>query len=106
MEFVKKGSMQSDSSKDCIRDTDDQLHVHVYVCMIYTHAHTHIHTYTHTVVEDVLLFQNYLLQKQVAPFSVAEGQSAVYTVKLDGPPPNDVAITVNEADNFIRFVSE
>jgi subtilisin-like proprotein convertase family protein len=53
------------------------------------------------VVEDVLLFQNYLLQKQVAPFSVAEGQSAVYTVKLDGPPPNDVAITVNEADNFI-----
>ena len=59
-------------------------------------------SHKHTVVEDVLLFQNYLFQKESSPFSVAEGQQAVYTVKLDGPPLNDVAITVNPADNFIR----
>ena len=52
---------------------------------------------------DVLLFQNYLVQKQVAPSAIPEGSQAVYTVRLDGPPPNDVAITVNAADDFIRF---
>ena len=55
-------------------------------------------------MEDVLLFQNYLFQKQSSPFSVAEGQEALYTVRLDGPPPNDVAITVSQADNFVRCI--
>ena len=57
------------------------------------------------VVADVLLFQNYLFQKQSRPFSIPEGQQSVYTVRLDGPPPSDVEITLNAADNFIRFIT-
>jgi hypothetical protein len=53
-------------------------------------------------IADVLLFQNYLFQKRSEPFSLFEGRQAeVYTVRLDGPPPNEVAITVNPADDFL-----
>ena len=61
--------------------------------------------FTHfaTVVEDVLLFENFLFQKLSSPNAVSEGQTAVYTVKLDGPPPTDVHIGLRNTDTFIRY---
>ena len=65
-------------------------------------VHYHLNS-THTAMADVLLFQNYLFQKRVGPPFIPEGRQAVYSVRLDGPPPNDVAITLSAADDFIRF---
>ena len=64
---------------------------------------SHMYEYTHAAMADVLLFQNYLIQKQTGPSSIPEGDQALYTVRLDGPPPNDVEVAVNDIDNFIRL---
>ena len=53
---------------------------------------------------DVLIFQSFLLQKRVAPSSILEGSQAVYSVKLNGPPPTDVAIELNASDQLTRYV--
>ena len=69
------------------------------------YAVTCIFIFIHAAIADVLLFQNYLFQKRSEPFSLSEGRRAeVYTVRLDGPPSNEVAITVNPADDFLRFI--
>ena len=84
----------------------------LYIIALRAHAHTHTHTHTHThivflaVVVDVLLFQNYLFQKQSGPYSIDEGQVSKYSVRLDGPPPNDVEISINAADNLIRYIPQ
>lgn len=53
---------------------------------------------------DVLIFQSFLLQKRAAPSSILEGSQAVYSVKLNGPPPTHVAIELNASDQLTRFV--
>ena len=54
---------------------------------------------------DVLLFQNFLLRKQSGPSSIPEGSQSLYSVVLDGPPPTNVALELEAADNFARFES-
>ena len=53
--------------------------------------------------EDVLLFQSFLLQKRASPGYITEGSQSVYSVKLNGPPPTNVAIELNASDQLTRY---
>ena len=56
----------------------------------------------YTAIEDVLLFQNILLQKLSSPSSIPEGGQSVYTARLDGPPPSGLTLDLAASDGFLR----
>jgi len=55
--------------------------------------------------EDVLIFQSFLLQKRSSPGYITEGSQSVYSVKLNGPPPSNVAIELNASDQLTRILT-
>lgn len=57
-----------------------------------------------SVQEDVLLFRSVLLQKSSPPGTILEGGQSLYSVKLNGPPPNDITVGLNNVDDFTRYI--
>ena len=52
---------------------------------------------------DAFLFKTFRFRKRSAPFSIPEGEQAIYTVKMDGPPPSEVTLQLQTLGNYIRL---
>lgn len=51
---------------------------------------------------DAFLFKTFQFKKRSGPFSIPEGEQAVYTVRMDGPPTSDVTLQLQTLGNYIR----
>ena len=54
------------------------------------------------VQKDVLLFRSVLVQKSSSPGTLIEGRGGLYSVKLNGPPPESINVGLNNHDAFTR----
>ena len=54
------------------------------------------------VQKDVLLFRSVRVQKSMSPGTLTEGRGGLYSVKLNGPPPESISVSLDESDSFTK----
>ena len=53
-------------------------------------------------VPEPFLFKTFRFKKRSGPSSIPEGQQAVYTVEMDGPPASEVTLQLQAVGDYIR----
>ena len=61
-------------------------------------------SFSPSVQKDVLLFRSVLVQKASGPRTLIEDRGGLYSVKLNGPPPENIAVGLDSNDAFTRQV--